>query len=186
LGIAWDEKAEGVVVREIRRGSPGAAAGLRVGDQIVAAEDREVHSGDEFRAIVLGAESPLRITVRRPGAESPVSLNAPLGGSPTRFGIVWRTDDAEPDAVIVSRLTPGAPAALAGVRLGERIYRLDGQSVTGSDECGRLFNAATGPVDVALESQGRIRVVRLAPLERIPRATEPAEAAANPAPAGSP
>ncbi len=103
----------------------------------------------------------------RLGAKEPIPLTVALVGSPTRFGLGWRADDAESEAVIVNRLTPGAPAALAGLRFGDRIYRVNGQTIAGSDQCSRLLNEATGPVELELESQGRIRVVRLTPLAAV-------------------
>jgi hypothetical protein len=171
MGISWDDHAEGLLVRGVNPLSPAARAGLRSGDRIVTAAGREIGSPTEFRALVLAAENPLWLAVR-----------VDLSGQPTRIGLGWRVDDAEPEAVIVNKLVPGAPAALAGLRYGERIYRVNGETVASSDACWRLLTAADGTVTLDVESRGRIRSVQLTPLARIPSTPpeEASDAAASP------
>lgn len=51
----------------------------------------------------------------------------PTDQPPPRLGISWRTDDAAPGAVCLSRVVAGTPAAAAGLAAGDRIYEIDGQ-----------------------------------------------------------
>ena len=49
------------------------------------------------------------------------------GDPPLRLGISWRSDDAEPDTVILSQVAANSAAAAAGLRVGDRIYRVGGR-----------------------------------------------------------
>lgn len=109
LGVSWDERAEGIVVRGVAPQSPAAKAGLRAGDRIETAAGRSLRSPEEFRSLVLAAESPLWLGIRRAGVAEPLRAHVDLQGAPTRLGLGWRIDDAEPEAMIVNKLVPGAP-----------------------------------------------------------------------------
>ena len=67
-----------------------------------------------------------------------------MPGEPARLGISWRTDDAEPGCVIVNRVTPGSAAELAGVRVGDRIYRIGGRDFADGEEFRELAVDARG------------------------------------------
>ncbi len=82
--------ADGVVVGAVRPRTPGAAAGLRAGDRVLAinghalrdAIDFQFHGGDERLALAVEREDgrhALRLT-RRPGADLGVELEAPRAG----------------------------------------------------------------------------------------------------------
>jgi C-terminal processing protease CtpA/Prc len=81
------------------------------------------------------------------------------------LGIAWRVDDAEPTLVQIVRVVPGSPAASAGIRLFDRVYEVNGQRFSSSDEFGKLLSSDDGPLQLAVETQGRLRTVELAPLK---------------------
>ncbi len=142
-------------------GSPADRAGLRVGDCIVRFAGRPIRSDDDFFAAVCAAESPASLTVKRPGEEKPLDLTADLSGSPLRWGIVWRVDDAEPGVVILTHVVPGSPAARAGLAAGDRIYQVGGRDF--ADEAGfaQLAKTLSLPIQVLVERDGRLRIVVL-------------------------
>jgi C-terminal processing protease CtpA/Prc len=170
LGVTWDEHAEGegVTLARVQSGSPAALAGLRVGDRIVAAAGRHVDGGEEFRKLVMAAENPLWLTVQRRGSERPLFVRVMLAGALHRVGLGWRNDEAEPESVIINRVVANSPAALAGLRVGERIYRVNGDTIAGSDDCSRRINGCDSQFALEVESSGRTRRVEITPLERTP------------------
>jgi hypothetical protein len=169
FGVVWDTADEthgkGLRIVRVTPDAAAARAGMRVGDRLVRFAGRDVANGAELRTLVLAANSPVRITVERSGAEKPLELSVQLVGPPTRLGIWWRTDDAEPQAVIVSRVVLGSPAAEAGIQVNDRIYEVSGQAFTGDTEFRRLVSAAEAEtIDLLTDRQGRMRNVSLKPL----------------------
>lgn len=169
LGLNWDERAPGpgLVVARVQPNGPAHRAGLRPGDRILRAAGREIGSSADFRAVVLAARSPLTLSVRKTGSEQAVDLSVPLQGQPVRLGITWREDEAEPDSVIVARVVPGSPAERAGLQVGDRIYRIDGQDVHGTADLQRRLGDLTGPCELDVETHGRLRSVKVEPLTAI-------------------
>ena len=78
-----------------------------------------------------------------------------------RLGIAWRTDDAEPDTVIVSHVAAGSAAAAAGLRVGDRIYRVGGREFTDDATFVNLARTLPGPLELLVERDGRLRTVVL-------------------------
>ena len=74
------------------------------------------------------------MTLHRPEAAKPLQLKLELPGSPLRWGITWRVDDAEPGVVILTHVVPGTPAARADLRVGDRICQVGGRDF--ADESG--------------------------------------------------
>jgi S1-C subfamily serine protease len=153
--------------------SPAERTGLRVGDCIVRFGGWEIRNDDDFFGAVCTADSPASLTIKRPGEEKPLELTVELWGSPLRWGIMWRVDDAEPRAVILTHVVPGSPAARAGLSAGDRIYQVGGRDF--ADEAGfrQLAQTLSLPLQLLLERDGRLRSVVL----QIPQA-EPAKRAA--------
>ena len=101
---------------------------------------------------------------RRLEAAEPIVLRA--GDSPMRLGISWRSDDAEPDAVIVSHVVAGSAAAAGGLRVGDRIYRVGGRDFSDDRAFAQLARTLPGPLELLVERDGRLRSVVLQfPLE---------------------
>ena len=78
-----------------------------------------------------------------------------------RLGIAWRTDDAEPDTVIVSHVAAGSAAAAAGLRVGDRIYRVGGRDFADDAAFAQLARTLPGPLELLVERDGRLRTVVL-------------------------
>ena len=113
------------------------------------------------------AEGPMqprfRIAARAENNEGRRRLEAPepiaprAGDPPLRLGIAWRSDDAEPDTVIVSQVAAGSSAALAGLRAGDRIYRVGGRDFADDTAFARLARTLPGPLALLVEHDGRLR-----------------------------
>ena len=96
---------------------------------------------------------------RRLEAAEPIT-RAP-GDPPMRLGIAWRTDDAEPDTVVVCHVAAGSAAAAAGLRVGDRIYRVGGRDFADDTAFVNLARTLPGPLELLVERDGRLRTVVL-------------------------
>ncbi|HQU43157.1 MAG TPA: M20/M25/M40 family metallo-hydrolase, partial [Pirellulales bacterium] len=170
LGLAWDPRDEGrdggLRIVHVAPRSAAAVAGLRLGDRLVRFAGRELSSQTDLRSLVLAAKSPVTVTVERALSAQPLNLTVRLAGSPTRLGISWRTDAAEPRAVIVAGVVPGSPAERSGIQINDRLYEVSGKPFTGEEEFRRLLTEREDDsLDLLTEREGRLRtvVVKLLP-----------------------
>ncbi len=155
LGV---EPGKGVVVSEVMAETPAAAAGLRVGDVIVAFAGQPVATPRELQAVV--ERSPIgssqRVEIRRDGKALTLSVKlealpeememavrpqaAPRGSryrsSDLGLGVTELTDQVARQlgyegvsGVLVSDVEPGGLAATAGIREGMLILRVGKQPV---------------------------------------------------------
>jgi hypothetical protein len=164
LGVRWREEttAEGPGLRlsHVEPGSAAGRAGLQAGDLLVGLDGQAVGDSQAFRLHVLQATSPVEVQVVR-GTAAPHSFLVQLEGSPSRIGVSWRDDDAEPGTVVVSRVIPGSPAQLAGLEAGDRICAVSNESFENTDQLIALLRGLPGPLDLLIERQGQMRVITL-------------------------
>ncbi len=134
LGVSVEpDSSGGLVIAEVGPDSPAANAGLRKADRLVAADGKPVGSAEELRTIVQ-AKLPgdaLALTIERTGAKRDVTARLEATSRPLQLGeraILGLRMAAASDTVgieVVS-VTQGKPAALAGIRPGDRILEVDG------------------------------------------------------------
>ena len=93
---------------------------MRRGDRVTRFAGHEVHDARTLRLAVLVAKNPVQAVIERPGEDTPRDVTITLSGEPTRLGISWRIDEAEPGTVVLSRVAPGSYAELAGLLAGQR------------------------------------------------------------------
>ncbi len=96
---------------------------------------------------------------RRLEAAEPFTQRA--ADPPMRLGIALRTDDAEPDTVLVSQVAAGSAAATAGLRAGDRIYRIGGRDFANDEAFLKLARTLPSPLELLVERDGRLRTVVL-------------------------
>jgi hypothetical protein len=159
FGLEWRDAKEdekGVVVTKITAGLPAAKAGLRPGDRIVKFNGQEVTSELPLRMAVLAAVSPVELEILRGDMPEPTKLLVHLLGSPTRLGIAWRDDSAEPGSVMLTQVVPGSAAYAAGLKERDRICEVGGQRFHGSKEFRELATTLPSPLEVQVERAGRL------------------------------
>jgi hypothetical protein len=83
------------------------------------------------------------------------------GEPPPRVGLSWRPDDAEPGSSVLVQVAAGSPAAAAGLRTGDRIYRVAGRDFADDETFLKLIRTSPGPLELLVERDGRMRVVTL-------------------------
>lgn len=160
LGASWRENqpsGPGIRLHRVRPDSPAEKAGLRPGDRILQFAGRDIQTSDDLTGAVAMADNPVPIVVQRPTDPAAVELAAELDGHPFRLGITWGADDAEPGAVILTRVIPGTPAAAAGLKIGDRIYQVNGQDFANDAEFAELVKSLPGPLALLVECDGRVR-----------------------------
>jgi serine protease Do len=189
LAATYDlDEAKGAVVNSVTPGSPAADVGLQPEDVILSADGREIEdSSDLSRYIASKApETEVELVVLRDGERQTVSIT--LGTFPEDPTSVARQDterrrlgmslrDLTPAlaqrlelprgtrGVLITEVETGEPAEEAGLRRGEVIVSVSGQSVEDVDD----FETAISRFDRGerirlrvLSAQGyRVVVVRL-------------------------
>ena len=77
------------------------------------------------------------------------------------MGISWRTNDAEPNVVMLSSVLAGSPASVAGLKRLDRVHTVAGQPIESSDHFHAMMIEAKGDVEVLIERDGQMRAVTL-------------------------
>jgi hypothetical protein len=170
LGIVWDgpKEEKGVVrISEIDPDSPADRAGLKVGDRILEFANYRIDGRHDFGTVVLAAAKESQIVVQRKGEKQPQTIAVKLNGQPQRVGISWHVDDAEPGCVILTQVVSGSPAAMAGLKSGDRVYAVNGRNFKTSEEFLGLVTADEMRLRLSAERQGRIRTAELTLLPKV-------------------
>ena len=129
------------VIGEIVRGKPAARAGLLPGDRIVAINGEPMNDFDDMRlAIGMHGGSALRIDYIRNGQPRSTTLTPEREDS--EFGPVGKAGLWPYLDTTIGRVTPGTPAAAAGLRTGDRIVAVNGHPVSQLKELDTWFDAA--------------------------------------------
>jgi len=154
-----------VVVEQVPWNSLAQQAGLAAGDRIVAVDGQPITGEALLPAIALQNDRKIELQLLRAGTVGPLDVVLPLVGSPTRLGLSWRADPAEPQAVYITRVVPYSPADLTGIKLYDRLYAINGQPFSGPDELlaqvQTLLDAGENTLRFQIDSRGSIREVVL-------------------------
>jgi regulator of sigma E protease len=131
------------VIGEVSPGKPAARAGLLPGDRIVAMNGEKIQDFDDMRlAIGMHGGSLLRVDYLRNGQLRTTTMTPDKETSD--FGPVGRAGILPYFDTTVGRVTPGTPAAAAGLRTGDRIVGVNGKAVSQLAELDPLLKAAKG------------------------------------------
>lgn len=162
LGLSWNaDLSRGIRVRSVNPDSPADRAGVLVGDRILEFDGQAVADSVGFRLRVLYASSPTTMRIQREGEDEPITLDVTLPGQPTRVGISWRMDEAEPKSAVITRVVRGSAAQLAGVQQGDRIYAVAGVEFGESAALLAKLRAQAAPIHVTIEREGRLLQMEL-------------------------
>jgi regulator of sigma E protease len=155
------------VIGSVTPGGAAWSAELRPGDEILAVSGARVYQfNDVLSGVALGDPDDLVLRVRRDGSEMDVRVHPVRNEEEGRWELgVGPTFE---DKVLLTR--PDGPAALAGLREGDRIVAVDGQPVASARE-GRegvaelLARAARdgAAMTVTYEREGQLADARVEP-----------------------
>ena len=163
FGVTWDPDAppseEGVAIRSVFAGSAADRAGLKSNERIVSFGGYATPDGETLRRVVaLLPRDSIELIVRPADGGEPQPRTIELDGSPSRIGLAWRSDDAEPGVVILTRVVPGSPAQQAGLAVADRVYQINGQAA--QEEFGfrdQLLGAVDQPIELVVERRGQLQ-----------------------------
>jgi regulator of sigma E protease len=149
------------VVGAVEEASPGAAAGLRPGDRIVAVDGKKVEHWEEVRfALLTSPEAPVELTVAR-GDETLTTTVTPARVPRYEFGDAGVFPKLLPR---VWQVLPGHPAAGAGFRPGDEVRKMDGRTIGDSLEFIAYIEENAGrPVTIEVMREGRPRALTVVP-----------------------
>ncbi len=161
LTLGPADTGPGRAIAQVFPQTAAAVVGLQPGDRIVRFGDSEITPQSNLAGLILGATSPVKIHVVRPGQEKPLRVQVPLVGKPIRIGINWREDQAEPGVVAISLLEEGSPAEVAGLKFNDRILQVNGQDFKSGEECRDLMLKSPSPIPLLVERQGQLRTLTI-------------------------
>ncbi len=174
---------QGVLIVEMHRQSPFSAAGLQVGDVITEIGGRPVDGSPEmqFRMMALGIGGTAEITFLRNSQELTAKIvlaSAPetpprnlvridtrnalngltaINANPavvTEFGLPFDTE-----GVVIARLN--GPATRTGLRPGDILSRINGTSISSTDELRRIAARRATGYEIEFRRGGKRGVIRL-------------------------
>ncbi|HMK28352.1 MAG TPA: RIP metalloprotease RseP [Terriglobales bacterium] len=155
------------VIGWVLENSPAAKAGIQPGDRI-SRIDQEVNPTweDVARRVLVSQNQPLDVTLQR-GNESFQRTITPQASAPDQLeNLGWLPD--EPN--IVTYLDSGMPAAKAGIKIGDTITAVNGQSVRSVQAMIRLLQENKDkPAQITVLRDGKQMIFTVTPrLEKIP------------------
>jgi regulator of sigma E protease len=149
------------VVGRVEPGSPAARAGIRPGDEIVEVEGRRIENWEQLSmAIVPRARRETEIVLLREGRYVRVRLT-PTARTDYEVGDIGVEPLTHPEVVAV---TPGSPAARAGIRPGDVILGIDGiRDVELQRLIAHIKERPERPVTLTIRRGPEIREIRVTP-----------------------
>jgi regulator of sigma E protease len=153
------------IIGEVTPGKPAAKAGLKAGDRFVSINGEPIEDLEDVRLIIsMNAGTTVNVVYVRDGITHATKLTpakesgefGPVGRAGIGFGL-------EP---IVGRVEPGSPAALAGVRSGDRITAAMGKPVAAMEDFADVSDAKeqkTRPVTITVLRGGQPLQLTIAP-----------------------
>jgi regulator of sigma E protease len=149
------------IVKVVEEKSPGAAAGFRPGDRIVAVNGKETPRWRDVQFVFgMNARERLRVEIERGGARAELEV-VPQPSTKYDLGYVGLLPDfGRSVRPRVAMVISGSPAESAGLKPGDVILSVAGKEIRGAPEevfssfVGAVNGAAPGPFVVEYERGG--------------------------------
>jgi len=157
------------VVGRVTEGSPGAAAGLRTGDVVVAVNGRSIAYWEDLdRALAKSDGRPLELRVRRDSTEQAVTVKPRLRTAPDPIFREPRESwdiGAGPQLIPqISSVSPGSPSEKAGLKAGDVVTSVAGQPVYTPEDLVEAIRTRPGQsFPMTVERDGRTLTVTVTP-----------------------
>ena len=154
LGLPFFAARNPVTLGGIIPGSPAAAAGMQVGDQLLALNGQSVLSARKLLEdiAVLQGEAFTLLVARQNQEITLPEMRVPGDVSARSLGFVF--------AVTVKAIMPDTPAAQAGFQPNDRLVAVNGEDVTDSEMFTEFVRASGGkPLAITVNRDGKERVL---------------------------
>jgi len=139
-------------------GSPAYKAGIRAGDLLLRANDKEIQTRMRFHIEQMSwcSGDTINLKISRGGKTQQIKMYLP-GQYPGVLGFTYRSDDR--GAVIVSGLVAQGNPTGGAIVIGDRISQLNGKKISKPEDVGRVSLFAGQKVKVNIERGGRSQLV---------------------------
>ena len=150
-----------VVIGTFAENSPARAAGLQVGDRVIALDGRDVDNWDQFSmTIVTKARKDVAITYVRDGKPGTLTV-VPTAQGKFDMGDIGIQPIIHPQ---LGELTPGMPAAQAGLQTGDVILGVgDDKDVTYEHLLAAIKSHDGQPLQLTVRRNGQLQQVSVTP-----------------------
>ena len=116
------------VIGSVTEGKPAAAAGLRIGDRVIQADNEKIENWDDFRlAVSVRPGTPIDLTIVRDGRVQKAVLTPER--EDTEYGSAGRAGVGPFIVPEIGRILPGSPAERAGLQRGDTIVEVGGTPI---------------------------------------------------------
>ncbi|MCB9506054.1 MAG: RIP metalloprotease RseP [Myxococcales bacterium] len=163
LGLVWSRYAS---IIDVDSAGPAFAAGLRTFDRVVSVDGQPVDAWIDLRdAVHAAAATTVRLGLRRPIRVEGTFASAFVEEWVEVVVPVAAFDSVRAAEATVFDVEPGSPAAMAGLRRGDRVLAADGRPVTSLEILDqRLENAGGVAHALRIQRDGEELDVSLTPL----------------------
>lgn len=154
------------VVGAFEKEAPAVEAGMQVGDRILRVDDRAVATWDEFLFAVAGkARREVTLLVERDGEHRTVTV-VPRAEGKYEIGDIGVLPDTHPN---IPSVNPGEPADVAGLKAGDVILAVAGETVSFARQVSELIaehGAGGREIVVRVLRDGRELDIPVTPMQR--------------------
>jgi regulator of sigma E protease len=154
------------VVGAIEADAPALKAGIQVGDRLLRVDDRPVQTWDEFLFAIAGkARREVTLLVERDRQQLTMHV-VPTAEGKYEVGDIGVFPATHPN---VRSVMAGDPAEKAGLKPGDVILAIDGETVSFANQLPKLISKHDGrEITVQISRNGQIQDVRITPVKRDP------------------
>ncbi len=156
------------VVGAMEPEAPAARAGVAVGDRILRVDDRAVETWDEFLLAIAGkARREVTLLIEREGQQRTVQL-VPRAEGKYEIGEIGVLPDTHPH---IRSVTPGEPADKAGLKTGDVVLAVQGETVSFSRQLSELITEhgeGGREISIRIRRDGQEHDLRASTIEREP------------------
>ncbi len=149
-------------------GSVAASAGLVAGDRIQSVNGEPIQRWEQLESALRDSRGQaLKLVVERNGQKQEVSLEPRAVKGRDLFGQDVENWDLGLHPLVSSKIgqvIPGQPAQAAGLKAGDRVVAISGQSVTEWDQMAKAIHASPGrPIQLTIDRQGQQLMIEVTP-----------------------
>ncbi|MEW6777463.1 MAG: RIP metalloprotease RseP [Bdellovibrionota bacterium] len=160
LAFLWVQPQPVALVGTVQENSPAARAGIQMGDRILSVDGKETPFLGDFLEAIQEHKGPMaRIRFERGSETKEADVDVRSEEGRDEFGeslLIGSIGVGPPLSTFVAKVEKDGPAAKAGLESGDRITKVDGESVRFWDEVSRRVRASEGrAVRLTVDREGK-------------------------------